>query len=257
MSPVQLPVSQIVVELRAPTGADDLLLLEMTGDPVEITMAWLERLACRAEVGPLGAGELPFTDLQWLLLEQRRTLLGDEVMARSRCARAECGARTDISFSIGDYLAHHQPRRPRQVDPAEMPGWFRLRDGTVVFRPPAAADVVAARRTPNPERELVRRTVRPEDVKGAELKRLQRALEALAPCLSDEVEGRCPECGTLTRFWFDVDEYVLRELRFEAEWLYEDVNLLGARYHWPEEKILALPRVRRAHYADLAMRGAY
>jgi hypothetical protein len=257
MSMIRLPVSETVVELRAPTGADDLLLLETTGDSVEITMAWLERLACRAEGSPLNAVELPFTDLQWLMLEQRRTVLGDEVLARSRCARAECGARADISFSIADYLAHHQPRRPEHVDRAEAPGWFRLRDCSVVFRPPTAADVAAARRSTNPEREVARRTLRPETVNGAERKRVQRAMEALAPCLSGEVEGCCPECGTVARFWFDVDPYVQRELCFDAEWLYEDVNLLAGRYHWPEEKILALPRLRRVQYAELAMRGAY
>jgi hypothetical protein len=255
MSTIQLPVSQTAVELRAPTGADDLLLLEMTGDPVEITVAWLERLARRADGTLLAARHLPFTDLQWLLLEQRRGLLGDEIVAKSRCAGPGCGARTDISFSIADYLGHHRPRRPKHVDPAETKGWVRLRGSSLEFRPPTAADVVAARRTSNPDRELAVRTVRPGNVSGPELKRVQRAMEGLAPCLADEVEGRCPECGMVGRFWFDVDQYVQRELRFEAEWLYEDVNLLARRYHWPEEKILALPRVRRVHYAELAMRG--
>ena len=255
MSVIRLPVSEADVELRAPTGCDDLLLLETIGDPVEISMAWLDRLARRADGSPLNAGELPFTDLQGLLLEQRRTLLGDEVLARSRCARAECGSPTDISFRVSEYLHHHRPRLPKQVCAADAPGWFRLQPGSVLFRPPTAADVAAARRTANPERELARRTLRPDSVKGAELKRVQRAMESVAPCLSAEIQGRCPECGALARFWFDVEHYIQRELRFEAECLYEDVNLLAGRYHWSEERILGLPRVRRLQYAELAVRG--
>lgn len=255
MGTIRLPVSDTVVELRAPTGADDVLLLEKGGEPVLISMAWLERLTRHADGSPVAAGELPYTDLQWLLLEQRRFLLGDEVLARSRCARVECEAPADLSFSVSDYLAHHQPRRPAQVEPEGTTGWFRWRDSTVLFRPPTASDVAAARQSPKPEKELARRTLRPDNVNRAELTRVQRALKAIAPCLSDEIQGRCHECGSVARFWFDVDRYVQRELKFEAEWLYEDVNLLASRYHWPEDKILALPRARRVQYAELAMRG--
>ncbi len=255
MSMIRLPVSNATVELRPPTGADDMVLLEMTGDPVEISIAWLDRLGQCADGVPLDAGSLSLTDLDWLLLEQRRMLLGDDVLARSRCPAANCGVRTDISFRVSEYLLQHQPRKPRQVQSADAPGWFRLRGSTVMFRPPTAADVAAARRTSNPERELAHRTVRPENVTGAELRRAQRAMEVLAPCVPGEVQGRCPDCDTPARFWFDVERYVLRELRFEAEWLYEDVNLLAGRYHWSEERILALPRARRVQYADLAMWG--
>jgi hypothetical protein len=256
MRTIQLPVSQMQVTLRAPTGADDLHLLEMTGDPVEISIAWMERLAARTDGDALDAGTLPLADLEWLLLEQRRQLLGEQVAARSRCPAEQCGALTDISFRIGDYRAHHRPRRALQAEPAELPGWFRLRGAAVTFRPPTAGDVAAARRSANPEKELARRVIRPEQVPAAERRQVQRALEALAPSLSAEVEGRCPECGAVSRFWFDVHAYVQRELRYDAELLYEDVNLLAGRYHWAEERILALPRARRVQYAELALRGA-
>jgi hypothetical protein len=256
MSVIRLPVSEAVVELRPPTGADDMQLLEMTGDPLEVSMAWLDRLARRADGSPLDAGTLPLTDVEWLLLEHRRMLLGDQVVARSRCFDAKCGASADLSFLITEYLAHHQPRRSRKTECADSPGWFRLRGSGVMFRPPIAADVVAARRSRHPEKELERQSLRGEGATAAERRRAQRALEALSPSLSAEVEGRCPECGTTARFWFDVHSYVQRELRYEAELLYEDVNLLAGRYHWPEEKILALPRSRRLQYAELALRGA-
>ena len=255
MSMIILPVSEAEVELRPPTGADDVQLLEMTGDPVEISRAWLDRLARRADGSPLEAATLPLTDLEWLLLEQRRLLLGDEILARSRCTAAGCGTPADISFRVGEYLEHHRPRRPSQVEATDAPGWFRLRDSALMFRPPTAADLAAARRTSNPERELARRTLRPETLTGGERRRALRAMETLAPCLSGEIEGRCPECGAVARFWFDPHRYVQRELKYEAEFLYEDVNLLAGRYHWSEEKILALPSSRRGQYAELALRG--
>ncbi len=254
---IRLPVSQTEVRLRPPTGADDLQLLEMAGnDPVEISVAWLDSLGQRADGSALDAASLPLTDLEWLLLEQRRLSLGEEITARSRCIAARCGTLTDIRFPIGEYLAHHRPRIPKQVERAELPGWFRLRGAAVMFRPPTAADVAAVRHLPRPEKELARRSFHPQTVTAVERRRVERALEALAPGLSGEVEGRCPDCGTTSRFWFDVHGYIQRELRYDAEFLYEDVNLLAGRYHWEEQRILALPRARRVQYAELALRGA-
>ena len=81
-------------------------------------------------------------------------------------------------------------------------------------------------------------------------------MQALAPPLSGEIEGRCPECGVRAHFWFDAQRYVQRELRYDAEFLYEDVHLLASRYHWTEEKILSLPTMRRVQYVEMALRGA-
>jgi hypothetical protein len=38
MKTIRLPVSEISVRLRPPTGADDMQLLETTGDPVFISV---------------------------------------------------------------------------------------------------------------------------------------------------------------------------------------------------------------------------
>lgn len=78
-------------------------------------------------------------------------------------------------------------------------------------------------------------------------------MEKLAPPFSGEIEGQCPECGARVNFWFDVAAYVLRELRFDAELLYEDIHQLAMRYHWSEQEILNLPRQRRMQYVELAL----
>ena len=57
----------------------------------------------------------------------------------------------------------------------------------------------------------------------------------------------------MARFFFSACTHVQRELAHEAAFLYQDVHLLATRYHWSEDKILALPRARRLQYAELAM----
>ena len=156
---------------------------------------------------------------------------------------------------MDEYLAHCRARTPANVEPVKTePGWFQLLGSRAQFRLVMAGDLAAAVKSPDPERELARRTIRSDSPR--ERQRAQRAMEALAPLLSGEIEGRCPECGATARFWFDAQSYVQRELRYDAAFLYEDVHLLAGRYHWTEEKILSLPRERRLQYAEMALRGA-
>jgi hypothetical protein len=76
-------------------------------------------------------------------------------------------------------------------------------------------------------------------------------MAAIAPVLSDVVRGLCPECGIAFDMHFDVQSFVLAELRGQAAFLYEDMHLLAGRYHWSEEAVLQIPSRRRAHYAAL------
>ncbi len=254
---LRLPVSGILAELHQLTGAEDMLLLDPAADELQVSIALAQRLSRRSDGGILDVASLPFTDLEALLLEQRRVLLGNEVQPQAGCTAPECSAQIDVSFRISDYLAHYRPRASRLAEPLnEEPGWFRLRDSQVSFRPVTASDLLAVHGLPNPEFELARRTMRPQQpVSKRDLERVQQAMEAISPSLSQELEGRCPECGASVRFFFSPRSYVTSELRFEAAFLYEDVHLLAVRYHWSEEKILSLPRARRLQYAELAGRG--
>jgi hypothetical protein len=254
----RLPVSKIDVELRHATGAEDMLLLEGSGDVVETSIALVERLARRADGGALDAAALPVPDVEALLLEMRRRWYGDVIASRGRCPAEECGAATDVSFRISEYVAHRRIRMPANVEPLHEASWFQLMGTAVQFRLVTAGDVAAAVQSTNPERELARRTIRSESAQAFRRThyKAQKAMEALAPPLSGEIEGRCPECGTAARFWFDAQSYVQREMRYEAEFLYHDVHLLAGRYHWSEEKILSLPSGRRVQYAEMALRGA-
>jgi len=251
----RLPISGIEVEFRQATGAEDMLLLEGDGRLVETSIALAEALAYLPDGGDLDAAALPVSDLEALLLELRRRLLGELIASRGQCPIEECATPTDVSFSISEYLAHRRGRKPADVEPVSAePSWFQLLGSDVQFRLVTAGDLAAAVRSADPERELARRTIRSNLPRH--WKRAQNKMQALAPPLSGEMEGRCPGCGGAVRFWFDVQSYVQRELRYDAEFLYEDVHLLAGQYHWTEEKILSLPRRRRAQYVEMALRGA-
>jgi hypothetical protein len=77
-------------------------------------------------------------------------------------------------------------------------------------------------------------------------------MEALAPNLSDDLQGQCVECGSTVTLFFDVLQFTLQELRSQAAFVYEEIHLLAFSYHWTETAILALPRHRRQQYADQA-----
>lgn len=252
---IRLPVSGITVELRPSTGAEDILLLESSAGEAETSVAVLERLAERRDGADFDVASLPLHDIEWLWLDLRRRLLGDTVSARARCPVESCGAPTDVSFLISQYLEHHRPRRPANVE-RQAEGWFQLRESEVSFRLVTAADLLATSESKDRKRDLARLTIRPEGTSGRDLRRVEQALEALAPPLSNEIKGRCPECGGAILFFFAVQSYVQCELRYEAELLYEDGHLLAERYHWSEEEILSLPRTRRVHYAALTLRTA-
>ena len=251
MGTVRLPVSGREVELGQVTGSDDLLLLEAPTLDTSLALALLSRLASWADEAVEAWDSLSVTDLDALLLLLRQMLVGDLLRTDVVCPAIGCGKRFDVTFQIRDYLAQHQPRQARGVEPAGEPGWFQCCGTPVSFRLPRGADQVKIARQPRPERELMRLCIRPETLSARMLKRVESAMETLAPSLSHELAGTCPECGAEAALYFDVQQFVLLELRDQAAFLYEEVHLLARAYHWSQAEILALPRSRRVRYAEM------
>lgn len=251
MTVFRLPVSRIDVVLREPGGAEDLLLAEAAAIDTRLAIALLERLAIPAGPQTVDWWAAPIADIDAALLGIRRRVFGDRLRADVVCPARGCGSRIDIEFSIGDYLAHHTPRSPRGVARGAEAGWFTIADTDVSFRLPSGADQAALSREPDAVGELVQRCIRPSTVVAKTLRRVESAMAALAPNLFGELDGVCPECGATVGIPFDPQRWVLHELRGEATFVYEEVHLLAARYHWSEQEILALPRIRRARYAEL------
>jgi hypothetical protein len=249
---LRLPVTGRDVSLRLPDGADDILLLEAGTPDLGLALALLGRVARTRDGAPLDVAALPVTDVEALVLGVRQCVVGDLVTAEEVCAAPGCGARVDISFGIAAYIEHHRPVAPPGILPAADEGWYRLPDEAVEFRLPRGADQLAIALAGSPEEALLQLCLRPSDVSGRARQSAESAMEAMAPSLCSELEGACPECGATVVATFDPVQYTLRELRDQANFVYEDVCAIAHHYHWSEAEILALPAARRARYAELA-----
>jgi hypothetical protein len=251
---VTLPVSGTQVSFRQPTGWEDLLLQERPSAGGAWWLALLERVVEAAEgVGP-DWKDLTVCELDTLLLLLRRKMLGDGIVSDTVCAQPSCGARVDITFRIGEYLASRSPRRPAWVEDDAEAGWFRIAGEPGRFRIPTGRDLALLPGGPGEENELIGRCIQPADVQARTRQRIERAMESLAPPVSRMLKGRCPECGAAIEVYFDVRSFVLRELRDQAASVYGDVHLIALHYNWPEESILGLPQKRRRYYAGM-LRG--
>jgi hypothetical protein len=259
----RLPVSGVPVLLEQPTGYEDLLLLEYRASDLAVALALISRLVRAPEGRTMNWTDLTMTDFEALLLCIRRDLLGDRIQAESRCTEPGCGARVDVSFGIGACLESRRVRLPRSLENAETPGWFRLgrqkiapgagatSEADIAFRLPRASDIVELEQSERASRGILERCVQPANVPSLVRRRIERAMESMAPLMSQMVEGSCPECGATLRFYFNVRSFVLQELRRFAAGVYRDVHLLAFHYHWLEDHILALPSLRRARYVEL------
>lgn len=246
----RLPVSGLVVTIRPLVGEDDLLLQEQRASATELALTLVSRLTRPADGSVVQWGELTITDLEAVLLLIRQVAVGDLIEADVSCLQPECGARITVSFRISEYLSYHQSHRPRELA-ADGEGWFRLHEQPVKFRLPAAVDLLAVNGERRPDRELLRRCIQPKTIPAKLRRRVVSAIAAMAPNLSGEVQGECPECHRCLGVYFDVQKYVLHELRDRASQVYDDIHLLALNYRWSEENILLLPRSRRVLYAEL------
>ncbi|HEX6082965.1 MAG TPA: hypothetical protein VF266_00465 [Thermoanaerobaculia bacterium] len=239
-----LPISGTAVPMRELSGAEDLLLL---GGGKSVPHLVRELLTA---VGGAGVEELPVGDVESLLLALRASLLGEHIHAEIACPSKGCRTRIDVSFTVADYLRHHKPRKARGL--SADGAWLTDAEG-MTFRIPTLRDQVDVSGSAGAPEKLYERCVR-GDASPRARRRIERVLDAIAPTLSDYVGGACPECGLAVEVYFDVEQFVLRELRDTAAEVIDDVHLLASRYGWSEADIVALPRSRRTAYAERVRR---
>jgi hypothetical protein len=246
-----LPVSGTALNVREPTGEDEIYLVETPLPPLPAFLGLAGRVARTVTGDPLDWAGLPATDLDAAALEIRRAWIGDTVRTDTSCPDAGCGERIDVSFSVASYLRHHRPRRPRGVTQAAADGWFGLAGATVRFRIPTVADLLAAAAREGAAGLLAERCIDAAALPRALAGRLDRALSALAPPLEDFLGGSCPACQREVALRFEPLTFTLIELRNAFSGIHLEVHSLAAAYGWPEEAILALPRGRRRRYASI------
>jgi hypothetical protein len=256
-----LPVSGIRVALRSPTGLDDLLLLDLPSDEAA-ALALAQQLTVVED--DVDWAELTPTDLDAFVLRLRQARLGDRIQSHATCGSEGCACRVDMSFGIEAYLYFHQPKAARgrgwQAMPLDSePGWFCLHGPAASaeprFRLPSVADLMVARGAADPQRALAAACLQAK-LDPTSRRHIDVAMTAMAPPLSGELLGSCPDCGSAITVLLEPRVYCLRELRERARFIYEDVDLLASRYHWPEKRILAMPNHRRQAYVELALSGA-
>jgi hypothetical protein len=250
MAAATLPVSGAMVVLRRPNGLDDVFLAESRARDTAMGVALLDRVGAHVDGSPVAWREMSLTDIDVALLLLRTDLLGDVVRTAVKCQSTACGERFDVSFRIGEYLTHHRPHRPRHVESQNESGWFGLLRTDVSFRLPTVEDVAST--ATEGQAAIVRRCIRPMDVSPSLRRRVERAMETMAPSLYDTLDCSCHECGVSVPIMFNPVAYVLEELSRRAQHVYEEVHVLALAYGWSEREILTLPHDRRTRYAELA-----
>ena len=245
---VTLPVCGIQVPLREPDGVGEMLLHEASGGPVAAALSLVARLY--GDV--IDAPGLAVTDFEILLLQLRAARLGQTMTLGFACPH--CRALNEVSFRIDDYVADTNPRVVSGVAPhASLPGWFVL-DGAG-FRLPTAGDQAEAAGDARGGTRLAELCLDEVARSRSRRRRVERAMEAMAPTLSREIAGQCAECHEPVRAQLAVIPLVVSELRRAAGAVYDEVDLIARAYHWPESLILALPQPRRRAYAERIRRA--
>jgi len=243
----ELPVCGECVELRLPRGHDDTLVAEHRGDELELA---IQLLACLAGNEPEFWLALPLTDVDYAVLGLRRRLFGDAIRSDLLC-RGECGQRVDVAFDIGGYVSHHLGNRGHQA--ALAGGWFGI--GEQQARPPTCGDLIELGGSTT-RAELAARCFRIAPGSARLLRAREKSLATVAPNLASELTGTCPDCSAQMSVLFDPISFVMAELRQAALPVYDEVDVLAARYHWSEDDILSLPSWRRRRYVDAALSEA-
>lgn len=253
------PITNLVVTWRPGNGHDDLLLVEGRAN-LATAVRLIERRAMMPpgpDGAPRAARDLPVGDIDALIVALRAELLGDRLIAEGACG--SCASSVDVDCGIADYLEFNRPRPSRLAEPADQPGWWRLRRTATTFRLPTAGDVLAAAQEGGGRAALIAACVQGE-ASGSALRAVERAMSRLAPVLRTIVRGKCPECAAPVDLDVDASGLCLAELGFLAGTVLDEVHLLAAAYHWTERDILDLPSARRTAYAErarLAARAAF
>ncbi|MEJ8822311.1 hypothetical protein WKW80_09700 [Variovorax humicola] len=205
-----------------------------------------------ADVGRLSLGES-----NRRLLALRNGMFGARLSCVANCAH--CGERIEFDLDA-DELAHSL-RAPEDAASLRVE-----QDGFAIdLTLPTVDDCIAAAASGDADegyRLLMERCVRgvgpdglevvadalPDDLKNVVEDRLGSADPAAEMVLSFD----CPACGHASRAPLDLAAFCWAEIESRAPRLLEEVHILASRYGWSEASILALSRVRRQHYMELA-----
>ena len=79
-----------------------------------------------------------------------------------------------------------------------------------------------------------------------ELDQIEQQLEEASPAIAEEVMSQCPYCGEDVTLALDFIAGLLEE-----DSILQDIHQIAMHYHWSQEAITALPRMRRKQYLKM------
>jgi hypothetical protein len=185
------------------------------------------------------------------------------------CPSRSCGRPIDIDFQIGDIPVVAAP-----ITGLLHTVLFESSDGSaaspyqVAFRLPNGADqealaAIVAVDESHALRVLLARCLaaggQPPMIAGdidawlttERCLALQAAIAARAPRLDLVIDGVCPECGTLFACPLDIETFFFETARADSDHLRHEVHFLAYHYHWSEQDILAMDRMKRRSYITI------
>ncbi|MFH1217131.1 MAG: hypothetical protein V1706_11585 [Pseudomonadota bacterium] len=204
-------------------------------------------------------------DRQFLLLKLREITFGRDIRAVISCAWQDCGKKMDIDFTIDSIPVktvpqlslHHTMTLSEESGGIQVT--FRLPNGSnqeALFSlaeedEMQAADLLLARciKSIGPLAPPL-----PADITNLSSKakeEIEKAMETLGPKLDLTMEAFCPECRRMFAASFDLEHFILDELRTSLDALLQEVHYLAFHYHWSETEILGMTRENRRRYIEI------
>jgi hypothetical protein len=192
-------------------------------------------------------------DRDYLMLQLRRLMLGDKILAIMVC-RA-CGAKMDVQVDASE-ISVEGPTPRDMAGEVELPARDAACGRTIRFRLPTGGDqeAVVGRPIDAAADEILARCLLDSDAPALtteEKTAVIDAIEAQAPRVEVEFDLQCPECAASFVSPFDPTTFFLDEMRISAAQLTREVHTLAFYYHWSEADILSLTRDRRRSYLAL------
>ncbi|HKQ05848.1 MAG TPA: hypothetical protein VJ464_12000 [Blastocatellia bacterium] len=224
---------------------------------------FIKRIGSLGQVSAAAVRDLLVGDRDYLILKLREMTFGKQVEAVLSCPRADCGKPMDLILSLDDLPIERRPVTTRrfQMALADGPRGERL----VEFRLPTGADQEAlaaeyhADESQATYKLLARCIERIDDAEPVDeamvlslgepaLTSIEAEIERLAPPSSMAMELVCPECQSPFNTALDFTAFFLTEMRANLRQLERDVHFLAWHYHWSEQDILAMTRIKRRRY---------
>lgn len=227
--------------LRELRGDDE---LSVVGTKSADAIALLERLFTTDDIS--NAKKISIADRDRLLALIYIDAFGSKISTSVNCLF--CKQPFDVNFSLND-LIRHANGLPIEDISSDGNGQFHF-DGTS-FRLPTGED------------ELVVQDLSPElaeytllyrctcELQQGKTEAIQKAMDEVAPLLQQEMTSQCPECGCDQKLLFDVQSFLLTQLKMNKKTVVQEIHVLARCYKgWTHSEILALPRSLRKMYLD-------